>query len=274
MKMRNRNLLVFFLLLAIFMIFQGCALLKGSGTTSSTSSETSSKSSIQQSTSTIINAGSNEMNSTSSTPQSTSSKMDTAYEPLAMTDDGSFKVSAGIAGYNLRNFILLLKDKNIPIIEIKGSSKVFLYDGGSVSFRDANWDHAFSAQMDSLYDVNALDGLIQKQEIEAVYVKTPYEVYCFRQSLADPGAIVSIEGFLSDIIVTSNPRFVTEKEIKIGDNFAKAEKAYGFNDDDIIKTSDSDWRGYAMFNAYIIMFDGTKDGITSITLGRRPASGT
>ena len=269
--MKKRIVVVFLFLIALT-VFQGCTQLKGSGTTSSTSSENSSTSSIQQSTSTIINAGSNEMNSTSSTPQSTSSKMDTAYEPLAMTDDGTIEPNSDMPSFLLPDIIILLQAKAIPIVEIKGASKIL--SGSGVDYYNTNWDYSFFEQMDSPYDVNALGDLIQKQAIAAIYVKTPYEIYCFIQSESsiDPEAIVPIEEFFSSVMIITNPRFVTKKGIKIGDSFEKAEKAYGFSNDYIIKNSDSDWSWHAIFPDYIIIFDGTKDGITSITLGRKPES--
>ena len=206
-----------------------------------------------------------------SVPPGTASKINMDYEPLKITDDGCFKEKVYANQYDLHDFILLLKERNIPILEVKGAGQAHTYDCGGTDFKDTNWNYAFSGQMTSPYDVNFVDKLTRKQnqekqnaEIDAVYVKTPYEIYCFGWLPNDPD-----EGeFSSDMAITANPRFVTEKGIKIGDSFAAAARVYNFTDDDIIKASDSDWCVWVPY--YGITFYSTKDGITAIELGDIP----
>ena len=48
---------------------------------------------------------------------------------------------------------------------------------------------------------------------------------------------------------------ITVKGIKVGDSFEAAAKAYGFSNEDIIKTSDSDWNVSVFFSDSIIRFN-------------------
>ena len=90
--------------------------------------------------------------------------------------------------------------------------------------------------------------------------------------MVDGGAMPNADTWPSiNVIITTNPRFVTEKGVKIGDRFETAAKAYGFNNEDIIKESDSDWSVWLPNDCIIL--EGSKEGIASIGLGYRPACG-
>ena len=84
----------------------------------------------------------------------------------------------------LLGFAAILQEANISVIEIMGASGANSYsymDSGDVRF-DADWDMDFSSQMGSLYDMEKLADLVENQEIEAIYIKTPYEIYTFKSS--------------------------------------------------------------------------------------------
>ena len=242
--------LVVFMFFVILMSLSSCINQDGSSSSSSEDSHTSIESNLN------------------SPSQASSEDADYDYDPFAIQDNGLFKNEYfGQTDY-LRHFILLLKRKNIAIIEIIGASRAPSGDAGSIHFRDATWDHDFSKQMDSVYDVDMLDELIQKQPIQAVYVKTKYETYTFAQDREIPVQIVPIEKFALNKIITTNPDFISEKGVKIGDSFESAEKIYSFEERYYKKIPDSDWSAWDPDAE--IAFYGSKHGISSIELGVKP----
>ena len=214
----------------------------------------------------------NGVDSTMQTSQTTDSMEHATYKPVPMKkylliEEGELRQFS-----SLLSFVAILQEANIPILEIKGASRASVTDSGDVVIDETplkkQWDHIFSQQMDSLYDTNLLTELVERQAIEAIFVKTPYEIYTFRQSLGHPGKIALITEFHSSTMRTRNPNFVTEKGIKIDDTFTMAVSAYGLTEDDIIKISDNEWWLSAWGDC--IRFYGTKDIITSMDLGVRP----
>lgn len=209
---------------------------------------------------------------TSSTQQATSLEHKVAAELLEINDVGEINLGSGFGFYDLRKTIRILQENNIAITEIKGASNASFGDGGSLNFSHTDWDYSFYEQSDALYDTEALDRSVQQQEIEAIYVKTQFEIITFRQSMGYPGRIYPIDDFHSNVVVRTSPRFVTEKGISIGMSFEAAASVHGFSEDDIIKISDSDWSAMVELSSdAFILLKGTKNGIVSIELGGRYA---
>ena len=233
--MRNK-IAVMFLLIMISAVFQGCIFQKEVKTSSS------------------------ELSS------STESMINTDYEPLEINDDGKIKRGSDFVSYELDELILLLREKNIPIIEVKGAGKAFIDDGGNVRFEDTDWEYELLEKIDSPYDVGSLMDLFRVYKLKAGYVQTPYEIFTFMD-----GAMPDVYPWPDiNVIIITNPRFVTEEGIKIGDSFETAAEAYRFRDEDILKESDLDWRVWALFPNFMVRFVGLKDGISSIELGHFP----
>lgn len=191
--------------------------------------------------------------------------------PFKITDDGKIQNNSNYINYSLKDFVLLLKKKNIEIKEIKGSDKAKFNDGGNVIFEDILWNYTFYPQNISPYDVDLFNELICNQNIETIYIETTFETFVFKQVKDKINASALIDDFYSDIIIINNPNFVTEKGVKIGNSFEYASEKYNFNICDIVKKTNNHWSVLVVDSN--IMFVGINDKITSIELGYQGACG-
>ena len=196
-----------------------------------------------------------------------SEKAQTTYSPLKITDAGLIQKGDEYVEYSLQDFLDLLNQKNIPVKEIKGSDNVRVSDAGSVLFEESSWEHSLYQQDKTSLDKEKLFDSIKKNDIQAVYIKTQYETFVFAMASNQEGADVSANNLYSDIIISTNPNFETEKGVKIGDSFDKAAEKYGFKHKDIVKISDKDWSVWVADSN--IVFKGNNNEITTIKLGHK-----
>lgn len=197
------------------------------------------------------------------------------YEPFKITDQGGFDVGDDYdRHYSLKQVISILEERNIPIIDMKGSKNLNINDGGSVYLDGANFDFDFDKSIFSKYDVEAIEKVFDAHDLGSVYIKTPWEIFTFRSS-GDGNSFPDFDEFSMSTVRISHPEYVTEKGIKIGDTPEEIEAMYEIVfDNRSYKGSDENWSisgDVGHFNGFIT-FVGDDTGIKYIEVGGRYAS--
>ena len=203
-----------------------------------------------------------------------------SYAPFEICDEGGFRVDGNATFPSLRDVIVLLEEKNVPIIEMKGSSRLNISDGGSVQIDSASpyypdwtdWSFNFAEVEFSQYDVVALEKVFGIQDLASVYIETPYEIFTFRSS-GNGLPYPDIDEFHLSTIRISHPQFTTEKGVKIGDSPKKVGAAYGefVFDNRSYKQPDEDWSISGDLGVGYIEFVGNDSGVKYIEVGGRYA---
>lgn len=197
------------------------------------------------------------------------------YEPFEITDEGGFDVGDDYDRYyTLKQVITILKERDVPIIDMKGSKNLNINDGGSVCLDGANFDFDFDKSVFLNYDIEAIKEVFDDHDLGSVYIETPWELFTFRAS-GDGNPFPDFDEFSMSTVRISHPKYATEKGIKIGDTSEQIEAMYKIVfDNRSYKGSEEDWSisgdvGY--FNGFIT-FVGDDSGVKYIEVGGRYAS--